>query len=485
MANNRTVTATHDYRPDLIGVVDNLTFSTSAAFPDAIFDQSQLSTTLAVTPDSNYDHITVFVTAAAFSAAGWSLPSWDWGLVDIEGTAGAETISGSASFNIIHGGGGADWLIGGNGGNTFVYTAGSEIAAGELVVGGTGLDELAIGAGSYDFSAIALSSIERLRIDNFSSSATLVTLNGSQVAAGAIYTVDAEHDTGGIDLTVRGSSVNLSTVSFTGWNTTATDRVIIIGTAGADTLIGSSQADVIRGGRGADTLQGGPGGDGLIGGRGADLMIGDGDDTYYVDNAGDVVQASPGGIIGNGIYASISFSLADPVHCNGTVYYLTLTGTGNINGTGNGLGNSLIGNGGNNVLSGRGGDDTEFGLGGADLLAGGDGNDTLSGGPGNDRFRFATALNAATNLDHITDFAHLQDTFSLKHAIFAAIAAGALAPGAFHLGTDAGDGDDRIVYDRPNGRLYYDPDGSGAQGKVQFAVLDNHAVLTSADFLVA
>ena len=38
---------------------------------------------------------------------------------------------------------------------------------------------------------------------------------------------------------------------------------------------------------------------------------------------------------------------------------------------------------------------------------------------------------------------------------------------------------------RANGGLYYDPDGSGAQAKVQFAVLDNHAVLTSADFLVA
>ena len=54
---------------------------------------------------------------------------------------------------------------------------------------------------------------------------------------------------------------------------------------------------------------------------------------------------------------------------------LTLTGAGNINGTGNTGDNAIIGNDGNNKLSG--GD-------GADTLTGGLGNDTLTGGLGND-----------------------------------------------------------------------------------------------------
>jgi Ca2+-binding RTX toxin-like protein len=64
---------------------------------------------------------------------------------------------------------------------------------------------------------------------------------------------------------------------------------------------------------------------------------------------------------------------------------LTLTGTANIDGTGNGLDNILIGNVGNNVLSGLEGNDQIMGEAGDDLLLGGTGDDRLSGGEGNDR----------------------------------------------------------------------------------------------------
>jgi cysteinyl-tRNA synthetase len=55
----------------------------------------------------------------------------------------------------------------------------------------------------------------------------------------------------------------------------------------------------------------------------------------------------------------------------------------------------------------------------------------------------------------------------------------------FHLGTAAADAGDRIIYDQPTGRLYYDPDGTGARAQVLFAVLDNHAAITSVDFLIS
>ena len=65
---------------------------------------------------------------------------------------------------------------------------------------------------------------------------------------------------------------------------------------------------------------------------------------------------------------------------------LTLTGTGDINGTGNTLNNILLGNSGDNVLSGLDGNDTLTGNAGNDSLDGGTGADTMTGGAGNDTY---------------------------------------------------------------------------------------------------
>ena len=73
---------------------------------------------------------------------------------------------------------------------------------------------------------------------------------------------------------------------------------------------------------------------------------------------------------------------------------LTLQGAGNINGTGNGNNNIILGNTGINTLSGAGGNDTITGGNGNDVLIGGAGADVLVGSAGNDRFDF----NAFTEL---------------------------------------------------------------------------------------
>ena len=43
---------------------------------------------------------------------------------------------------------------------------------------------------------------------------------------------------------------------------------------------------------------------------------------------------------------------------------------------------------------------------------------------------------------------------------------------------------DRLVYDRSSGNLYWDADGSGAGAKLLFAVLENKPALDAGDFIV-
>lgn len=122
---------------------------------------------------------------------------------------------------------------------------------------------------------------------------------------------------------------------------------------GNDSLIGTSGTQTLRGGDGNDTLNGGGGADILIGGKG--------NDTYHVDNAGDkVIEVNGQGT--DTVLASVSFSFKGVYAEN-----LTLTGSDNINATGNKFANIITGNSGNNVIDGAAG---------ADTMRGGLGNDT-------------------------------------------------------------------------------------------------------------
>ena len=82
-----------------------------------------------------------------------------------------------------------------------------------------------------------------------------------------------------------------------------------------------------------------------------------------------------------------------------------------------------------------------------DTIHGRSGADTLTGGKDADTFVFDRAL-GPNNVDTISDFAPGIDKIQLDDAIFTAIGAvGALAAGAFALGTVALEADDRILYD--------------------------------------
>jgi len=152
--------------------------------------------------------------------------------------------------------------------------------------------------------------------------------------------------------------------------------------------------------------------------------------------------------------------------------------------TGNDFANNIQANNGANTLRGLGGNDVLFGLDGDDVLVGGAGVDQLTGGAGADTHVFADAL-GPTNIDLIFGFASGTDRIHLDNAVFTALGDGALAAGAFQLGSTAVDGDDRILYDQASGRLYYDADGNGAAASaVHFATLIGVPPIAAGDFTV-
>jgi Ca2+-binding RTX toxin-like protein len=113
------------------------------------------------------------------------------------------------------------------------------------------------------------------------------------------------------------------------------------------------------------------------------------------------------------------------------------------------------------------------------------GNDRLYGGAGADTFFFDAKLNAKTNVDRVMDFDPNEDMISLSHHAFSKLKiARTLKADAFHAGKKAHDASDRIIYDKGTGALYSDPDGTGSEARIKFAILANKALLTYKDLSV-
>ncbi|MDY0872375.1 T1SS-143 repeat domain-containing protein [Dongia rigui] len=160
------------------------------------------------------------------------------------------------------------------------------------------------------------------------------------------------------------------------------------GTAVANTIDGQGGNDRLDGLGGIDNLTGGSGDDYIDGGSGADVMVGgSGNDRFIVDDVSDSVSENNGEGTDT-VFASVTYTISD-----GDVENLVLTGSSDINGTGNSSANNLYGNSGANVLTGGGGADNIDGGSGHDTLNGDAGDDNLFGGTGND------TLNGGDNND--------------------------------------------------------------------------------------
>jgi Ca2+-binding RTX toxin-like protein len=174
-----------------------------------------------------------------------------------------------------------------------------------------------------------------------------------------------------------------------------------LGSNAADALEGSGAGELVAGLKGDDTLKALGGDDHLDGGSGADRMEGGaGDDFYRVEDAGDrVVETSKSGA--DAVESSVSFSISGQ-----SVEKVVLTGSADIDATGNFGANDLAGNGGENRLLGHAGADRLKGGGGADVFV-------FSDHDGRDRvrdFHDGTDLIDLTAVDDVENFGDLRLT---------------------------------------------------------------------------
>ena len=154
----------------------------------------------------------------------------------------------------------------------------------------------------------------------------------------------------------------------------------LAGRGGNDTLNGNTNNDTLAGDEGNDKLTGGAGNDTLDGGDGNDIMAGGaGSDYYVISSTADKVTEA---VDTSGNRDTIELHIANfTLAAN---FEDLILGVGAVNGTGNAVGNEIIGNDLANLLTGGAGNDELFGGNGNDTLNGGSQSDFVEGGLGAD-----------------------------------------------------------------------------------------------------
>jgi Ca2+-binding RTX toxin-like protein len=88
-------------------------------------------------------------------------------------------------------------------------------------------------------------------------------------------------------------------------------------------------------------------------------------------------------------------------------------------------------------------------------------------------------------MDWIVDFNVKDDTIHLSKKAFTKLSKkGGLSKDAFVVGDRMRDEEDRILYHKKGGALFYDPDGTGSAKAIQFATISKKLAMTAKDFYV-
>jgi Ca2+-binding RTX toxin-like protein len=369
-------------------------------------------------------------------------------------------LTGNGADNVIDGTGGADTMIGGPGNDQYFVdnvwdsvlenaNAGTDTIVSTINIRlGANIENGTLGAGAAVLTGNILDNVLTGNsadnvIDGAGGADTMIGGPGNdQYFVDNVWDSVLENANAGTDTIV--STINIRLGANIENGTLGAGAAVLTGNILDNVLTGNGADNVIDGAGGADTMIGGPG-----------------NDQYFVDNVWDsVLENANAGT--DTIVSTINIRLGANIE-NGT-----LSGDSATTLTGNSLNNVLIGNGAANVL------------------AGGPGNDALTGGPGADCFVFNSGLNAALNVDSITDFQSGSDKLLLSDVIFSNVPAGPLAPTNFvaAAGAIALDSDDFILYDTVTGQVSYDSDGSGALSAIHYTSLMNHPLLVASDLLL-
>jgi Ca2+-binding RTX toxin-like protein len=286
------------------------------------------------------------------------------GIAAINGTGNLadNVLVGNDAANTLDGGLGADTMSGGKGNDTYVVeSAGDQIVENAdegydiIIVNGlasyglrANVEALTLGAGVFDGTGNALNNTLRGNAANN----VIDGGAGADVMFGGadddIYMVDNAFDIV-VENAPDGNDKVRSSVTYA--LSSNVEKLELSGSANIDAS-GNDLNNIVIGNTGNNRLDGGFGADAMSGGLG--------NDTYIVDNVGDVVTEA----LNEGtdrVKSSITYAL------NADLEELELTGATSINATGNALSNVLIGNSGDNVLDGSEG---------ADSMSGGAGDDT-------------------------------------------------------------------------------------------------------------
>jgi trimeric autotransporter adhesin len=297
---------------------------------------------------------------------------------NLQGLDGNDLLQGDAGNDILDGGIGVDTMFGGVGDDVYVVDDGAD-GIGENA--GEGNDSVFASA-SYGLS----DNLENLILTGTAS------INGTGNGLDNVITGNDGNNV--LDGSAGNDNLNGGLGSDTLVGGVGNDT--LLGADGNDNLSGNDGDDTLLGGDGNDNLSGNDGNDSIDGGIGADAMNGGtGNDTYIVDNAGDSVSEVGGGGVDT-VISSFSTVLAADIE------NLTLTGAGNLNGTGNNSTNVIVGTSGNNNLIGGLGDDYLDGGAGSDNLTGGVGNDTYVVDTLGDRIQEIFGEGSDTVLSNIT-----------------------------------------------------------------------------------